>query len=115
MTQFHGIARNCDDVVLVKPLPDFQIYVVAADGRKGIFDLRRYLQYGALEELRDVSYFTQVGILSGAVTWPNGQDIAPQTLWAEMVVCPSEVGQDSPIQGDAQDSTEGQMLGERSV
>jgi len=32
-----------------------------------------------------VYYFNQVGILFGAVTWPNEQDIAPETLLAEMV------------------------------
>jgi hypothetical protein len=32
-----------------------------------------------------VHYFNQVGILFGAVTWPHGQDIAPETLLAEML------------------------------
>jgi hypothetical protein len=35
-------------------------------------------------ELRDIHYFNRVGILFGAVTWPNEQDIAPETLLAEM-------------------------------
>ena len=30
-------------------------------------------------------YFYQVDIFLGAVTWPNEQDIAPETLLAEMV------------------------------
>lgn len=30
-------------------------------------------------------YFNQVDIFLGAVTWPNEQDIAPETLLAEMV------------------------------
>ena len=115
MTQLHDIARNCDDVVLVKPLPGYQIYIAAADGRNGVFDLLPYLQRGALRELRDVSYFTQVGILFGAVTWPNGQDIAPQTLWAEMVACTSQAVPDGTIQSDPQDAANGQMQGERSV
>jgi len=32
-----------------------------------------------------VHYFNQVSILFGAVTWPNEQDIAPETLLAEML------------------------------
>jgi hypothetical protein len=31
-----------------------------------------------------VNYFNQVGILFGAVTWPHEQDIAPETLLAEL-------------------------------
>ncbi|EHQ05553.1 Protein of unknown function DUF2442 [Leptonema illini DSM 21528] len=30
----------------------------------------------------DKSYFSQVDIVLGAVTWPNDQDIAPETLLA---------------------------------
>lgn len=73
------------DVKFVKPLPDYRIYVELEDGHKGIFDLKPYLDRGVLRELRDVHYFEQVGILFGAVTWPNEQDIAPETLLAEMI------------------------------
>ena len=72
------------DARFVKPLPDYRIYVELEDGRKGIFDLKPYIERGALRELQDVHYFSQVGILFGAVTWPNEQDIAPETLLTEM-------------------------------
>jgi hypothetical protein len=73
------------NVKIVKPLPDYRIYIEIEDGRKGIFDLKPYLDRGVFRELRDVHYFNQVSILFGAVTWPNEQDIAPETLIAEMV------------------------------
>lgn len=73
------------DVKIVTPLPDYLIYVEIADGRKGIFDLKPYLDLGVFRELRDKHYFNQVGIMFGAVTWPNEQDIAPETLLADMV------------------------------
>ena len=72
------------DVKIVKPLPAYRIYVEIENGRKGIFDLKPYLDRGIFRELRDVHYFNQVGILFGAVTWPHEQDIAPETLLAEM-------------------------------
>lgn len=56
------------DVKTVKPLPDFCIYVEIEDGRKGVFDLKPYLNHGVFLELRNVHYFNQVGILFGAVT-----------------------------------------------
>ncbi|MBI2884299.1 MAG: DUF2442 domain-containing protein, partial [Candidatus Methylomirabilis oxyfera] len=44
-----------------------------------------YLDLGVFRELQDTHYFNQVGILFGAVTWPHAQDIAPETLLAEMI------------------------------
>jgi len=40
------------DVKTVKPLPDYRIYVEVADGRKGIFDMKPYLDHGVFRELR---------------------------------------------------------------
>ena len=73
------------DVKSVKPLSGYRIYVEIKDGRKGIFDMKPYLERGIFRELKNVNYFNQVGILLGAVTWPDEQDIAPETLVAEML------------------------------
>ena len=54
------------DVKVVRPLPDYRIYVEIEDGREGIFDLKPYLNRGALRELRDVHTFRQIGIQFGA-------------------------------------------------
>ena len=78
------------DVKIVKPKPDHKIYVETEDGRKGVFDMRPYLERGMFRELKDINYFNQVGILFGAVTWPNEQDISPETLTEEMQVVQSE-------------------------
>ena len=72
------------DVKAVSPLSDYRIDVELADGQRGIFDLKPYLDRGVMRELRDEHYFRQVGIVFGAVTWPHEQDIAPETLLAEM-------------------------------
>ena len=70
------------DVKTVRPLDDYQVYVELKDGREGIFDLKPYLNHGVFKELRDKSYFSRVDVVLGAVTWPNEQDIAPETLLA---------------------------------
>ena len=36
------------DVKSVKPLSDYRIYVEIEDGRKGVFDLKPYLDHGVL-------------------------------------------------------------------
>ena len=78
------------DVTLVKPLPDYCIYVELENQQKGVFDLKPYLDKGVFKELQNIHYFNQVGILFGAVTWPHEQDISPETLLAEMVSVDSE-------------------------
>nr|VFJ44946.1 MAG: Protein of unknown function (DUF2442) [Candidatus Kentron sp. DK] len=67
-------------VKTVKPKADYKLYVELEGGRKGIFDMRPYLDRGVFRELRNIGYFNQVYVLFGAVTWPHEQDIAPETL-----------------------------------
>ena len=78
------------DVIIVKPKSEDIIYVVIKDGRKGLFDLKSYLDKGVFKELKDVNYFNQVDILFGAVIWSNEQDIAPETLINEMKLVDEE-------------------------
>lgn len=89
------------DVKTVKPLPDYRIYVETEDGQKGSFDLKPYLDHGVFRELRDVHYFNQVGILFGAVTWPHEQDIAPETLLAEMIPLDPNLAPNNTFEKDA--------------
>ncbi len=72
------------DAKVVKPLSDCKIYVEIEDGRKGIFDMKPYLEHGSFRELKDIHYFNQVEILFGALTWPHEQDVAPETLIGDM-------------------------------
>lgn len=72
------------DAKFVKPLADFQIYVEIENGTKGVFDLKPYLNKGMFRELTNVQYFNSVTLMFGAVSWPNGQDIAPETLLSEL-------------------------------
>ena len=80
-------------------LSDYRICVKIEDGRQGLFDMKPCLDRGLFRELNDVNYFNQVGILLGAVTWPHGQDIAPETLIGDMV--PVETMPDNALHTDA--------------
>lgn len=73
------------DVKTVRPLSDYRLYVEIEDGRKGIFNMKPYLNRGMFNELENVGYFNQVGVVFGAVTWPNEQDIAPETLLGDTI------------------------------
>ena len=72
------------DAKFILPLEDYRIYVELRDGKKGIFDMKPYLDRGVFRELKNVNYFNKVYISFGAVTWPNEQDIAPEILVSEL-------------------------------
>lgn len=67
----------------MKSLPEHRLAVEPKSCRRGVLDLLAYLHHGIFRELQDAAYFARVGIQFGAVTWPHGQDIAPETLQAE--------------------------------
>ncbi len=77
------------DTKCIQPLPDFKLRVELVDGRNGVFDLRPHLGRPGLQALKDPDYFSRVQILYGAATWPDGEDIAPETLAAELQVMAS--------------------------
>ena len=74
----HTIVKH--DLVSIEPLPDHKLMVELADGRRGVVDVRPWLEAPGMARLRDQAYFAQVTILLGAATWPEGEDIAPDTL-----------------------------------
>lgn len=90
------------DVKTVTPLSDYRLYVEIADGRRGIFDVKPYLDHGVFRELRNPDYFKQVSVVLGAVTWPHEQDIAPETLLAELVLV--DASPHEALQGDTSEA-----------
>lgn len=74
------------DVKSVKALPDYKLAVELADGRRGVFNLQPFLDQPGLQRLKDPAYFSSVGIRLGALTWPQEEDIAPDTLSAHLAL-----------------------------
>ena len=72
------------DLKTVQALPDYKLAVELDDGCRGMFDMRPFLARPGLQRLKDPAYFTQVGIRFGALTWPQEEDIAPDTLAAHL-------------------------------
>jgi hypothetical protein len=64
----------------------FRLRVRFTDGTEGIHDFTTLVgETGPmLEPLRTESYFCRVFLEFGALTWPNGFDIAPEWLRREM-------------------------------
>jgi hypothetical protein len=70
----------------VRPDVDYRLHVAFVDGTAGVVHLSTFIDspvvVGTLfEPLRDASYFRQVRVELGAVTWPNGADLAPDAMY----------------------------------
>ena len=70
----------------VRPLADFRLEVKFADGTQGLVDMARLLarDCGVFKPLREMSLFNQVFVDDGAVAWPGGLDLAPDTMHEEL-------------------------------
>lgn len=59
---------------------EFKIRVVFNDGVEGTIDFSDWLTGPVFEPLKDPGYFARFFVEGGTVTWPNGADIAPETI-----------------------------------
>ena len=77
-----------NDVLEVRHVRDYTLWLCFQDGACGEVDLRASLRGTVFEPLRDVEYFKQVRVDPeiGTIVWQNGADIAPETLHARLRV-----------------------------
>jgi len=59
----------------------FRIHLTFNDNLQGIVDLESWLEGPIFEPLKDRNYFQRFFLDGGTVVWPNGADIAPETLY----------------------------------
>lgn len=76
------------DVVDVRYVRGYTIWVKFEDGVAGEVDLTSSLRGPVFEPLRDPEVFKQVRVDPelGTIVWPNGADIAPETLYARVQI-----------------------------
>ena len=68
-------------VVQAEHCGGFKIRLVFDDGVKGVVDFADWLEGPVFEPLKDAAYFARFFVEGGTVVWPNGADIAPETLY----------------------------------
>ena|SRR5687767_5685491 len=59
----------------------FRIHVTFNDRSEATVDFRQWLDGPVFEPLKDPSYFRRFFVDGGTVVWPNGADVAPETLY----------------------------------
>ena len=72
-----------NDVVEVHYVRDYTVWVRFQDGTCGEVDISKSFRGPMFEPLRDIAFFKQVRVDPeiGTIVWPNGADVAPETLY----------------------------------
>lgn len=83
-------------IINVTPLEDKKISVVFSDGISGVFDVSPYIRSDFFKQLEDDDYFRKVKLFFSGIGWPNGQDLGPDTIEADLQLT---VHEDSPGYG----------------
>ena len=65
------------------PTSDYKLKLVFTNSERETYDCSPLLNFGVFQEFKDHHYFQQVTVLDGTVTWPNEQDICPDTVYLD--------------------------------
>lgn len=79
------------DVVTASYQGEYRIEVTFDDGECGVVDFSPYLEReGVFQRFHDMDYFRQFRVNPelGTLTWPDGVDVAPETLYAQATATP---------------------------
>lgn len=74
------------DVLRLRPLDGFRLWVRFTDGSEGVHDLSDVVASSGsmIEPLKDQTFFARAFVEMGSPTWPNGFDLDPINLYMEM-------------------------------
>ncbi|CAN5429063.1 hypothetical protein BH10BAC3_BH10BAC3_31650 [soil metagenome] len=68
-------------ITSVKPLDNYRLELAFNGWETRVFDVKPYLNSGIFNELKDKTYFKNVRLNLDSISWQNGQDFSPETLY----------------------------------
>lgn len=74
-----------EKVISVTAAPNGHVLVTLAGDHIGLFDVKPYMNSSFFEALKKPEYFNQVRLVFRGIGWPDGQDIGPDTIAAELI------------------------------
>jgi hypothetical protein len=77
--------RNVNLVSRIEYRSGYVYHIRFDDGLEGDVDFSEYIGRGPIfEPLRDAAFFRSARVEGGTIAWPNGADVAPETLYEEL-------------------------------
>lgn len=74
--------ESTPDIIEVKALKEYFIYLKYANGEEKVYDMRSLAENIAyFSKLKDRKYFENVKPRGDTIEWANGEDVAPESLY----------------------------------
>lgn len=74
------------DIVEVKALEQYQIYLKFSNGEEKIYDMKETIEkIKYFNKLKNRKYFENVKPRGDTVEWENGEDVAPENLYYKSI------------------------------
>ena len=78
---------DMNEVTRIEYRSGYVYHILFDDGVEGEIDFSVYLSRGPIfEPLKDMSFFSRATVEGGAICWPNGADIAPESLYEKLLI-----------------------------
>lgn len=77
---------NMNEVIKVEYRGKYVYHILFDNGVEGEIDFSDYLSRGPIfEALKNLTIFSKATVEGGTIGWPNGADVAPETLYERII------------------------------